>query len=397
MQFWLTGGGRSDIILFKITDAPAVTCGNANGGSNDMENTKTFGSVVKRLAKRYFIDAMGAMAQGLFASLLIGTIFKAIGMIPNFEIFATIGGFAQAMAGPAMAMAIAYSLGAHPLVMFASAAVGYAANSEGGAGGPLAVFFIAIITVEIGMLVSKKTKIDIIVTPFVTLLAGGVLAVFAAPVIGEIVGYIKDFIGWAALQAPFVSALIISVVIGIALTLPISSAAICLSLGLTGSIATGGSEGLAIAGAAAVAGCCAQMIGFAVSSFRENKWGGLLSQGIGTSMLQMPNIIKNPCIWIAPILTSAITGPLAVCVFGLRMYDAAAINSGMGTCGLLGPIGMILGWIDQNNGYTGELGALQWIRLLLVCFILPAVLTPLFDLIMRKLGLVKDGDMKLNL
>lgn len=353
--------------------------------------------LVRRLAKRYFIDAMGAMAQGLFASLLIGTIFKAIGMLPNFEIFATIGAFAQAMAGPAMAMAIAYSLGAHPLVMFASAAVGYAANSEGGAGGPLAVFFIAIITVEVGMLISKKTKIDIIVTPFVTLITGGVLAVHVAPVIGEIVGYIKDFIGWAALQAPFISALIISVVIGIALTLPISSAAICLSLGLTGSAAAGGTEGLAIAGAAAVAGCCAQMIGFAITSFRENGWGGLLSQGIGTSMLQMPNIIKNPCIWVAPILTSAITGPLAVCVFDLRMYDAAAINAGMGTCGLLGPIGMILGWLDKDNGYAGALGALQWIGLLLICFVLPAVLTPLFNLVMRKLGLVKDGDMKLLL
>lgn len=362
-----------------------------------MEQKSAQGGILRRLAKRYFIDAMGAMAQGLFASLLIGTIFKAIGMIPHFEIFAAVGAFAQAMAGPAMAMAIAYSLGAHPLVMFASAAVGYAANSEGGAGGPLAVFFIAIITVEIGMLVSKKTKIDIIVTPFVTLITGGVLAVYAAPIIGEIVGYIKDFIGWAALQAPFISALIISVVIGIALTLPISSAAICLSLGLTGSAAAGGTEGLAIAGAAAVAGCCAQMVGFAVSSFRENGWGGLLSQGIGTSMLQMPNIIKNPCIWVAPILTSAITGPLAVCVFGLRMYDAAAINAGMGTCGLLGPIGMILGWVDKDNGYAGELGALQWIGLVLVCVVLPAVFTPFFDLVMRKFGLVKDGDMKLAL
>ena len=362
-----------------------------------MEQSSSVGAIAKRLAKRYFIDAMGAMAQGLFASLLIGTIFKAIGMIQNFEIFATVGGFAQAMAGPAMAMAIAYSLGAHPLVMFSAAAVGYAANSEGGAGGPLAVFFIAIIAVEVGMLVSKKTKVDIIVTPFITLITGGVLAVYVAPIVGELVGYIKDFIGWAALQAPFISALIISVVIGIALTLPISSAAICLSLGLTGSVVAGGSEGLAIAGAAAVAGCSAQMIGFAVASFRENKWGGLLSQGIGTSMLQMPNIIKNPCIWIAPILTSAITGPLAVCVFGLRMYDAAAINSGMGTCGLLGPIGMILGWVDKNNGYTGALGALQWIGLVLVCFVLPAVLTPLFNLVMRKLNLVKDGDMTLSL
>ena len=250
--------------------------------------------LVKKLFKRYFIDAMGAMAQGLFASLLIGTIFTALGMIPRLGFLADIGKYAQTMAGPAMAAAIAYSLKAHPLVIFSSAAVGYAANSLGKAGGPLAVFFIAIIAAEIGMLVSKKTKVDIIVTPFVTIFIGGVLSIYVAPLIGKLVGHISDFIGWAALQAPFVSAVIISVVIGVVLTLPISSAAICAGLILTGSAAQGGSEGLAIAGAAAVAGCCAQMVGFAVISFRENKWGGLLSQGIGTSMLQMPNIVRHP-------------------------------------------------------------------------------------------------------
>jgi uncharacterized membrane protein len=166
---------------------------------------------------------------------------------------------------------------------------------------------------------------------------------------------------------------------------------------MTGSIAAAGSsEGLAIAGAAAVAGCCAQMVGFAAISFKENKWGGLLSQGIGTSMLQVPNIIKNPCIWIAPTLASAITGPLAVCVFDLKMYGVA-INSGMGTCGLLGPLGMILGWYDKSNGYTGEVTALHWIGLILVCFVLPAVLSLCFNAILKKCNLVKDGDMKLDL
>ena len=352
---------------------------------------------MKRFVKRYLIDAMGAMALGLFASLLIGTLFNALGMIPHLEIFATIGGFAQAMAGPAMGVAIAYSLGAHPLVMFSAAVVGYAANIKGGAGGPFSVFLIAIIAVEIGMLVSKKTKVDIIVTPFVTIFVGGLLSVFVAPMIGTGVGYISKFIGWAALQAPFVTGVIVSVVIGMVLTLPISSAAICHGLVMTGSRAVGGSsEGLAIAGAAAVAGCCAQMVGFAVISFHENKWGGLLSQGIGTSMLQVPNIIKNPCIWIAPTLASAVTGPLAVCVFDLKMYGAA-INSGMGTCGLLGPVGMILGWYDKSNGYAEDVGILQWAGLVLVCFILPAVLSLVFDLILRKLKLVKDGDMKLEL
>lgn len=355
-----------------------------------------FKEFMKKYLHRYFIQAMGAMALGLFASLLIGTIFKAIGMIPKLDFMATIGGYAQAMAGAVMAAAIAYSLQASPLVIFSAAAVGHAANALGGAGGPLAVFFIAIAAAEIGMLVSKKTKIDIIVTPFVTLFVGGVLSILVAPHIGTLVGYISKFIGWAALQAPLVTGIIVSVVIGICLTLPISSAAICAGLVLTGSAAAAGSsEGLAIAGAAAVAGCCAQMVGFAVISFRENRWGGVLSQGIGTSMLQMPNIIRHPQIWIAPTLASAITGPLAVCVFDLKMYGAA-INSGMGTCGLLGPIGLILGWIDPENAYPGEVGALQWIGLVLICFVLPAILSFVFNEILRKLGWVKTGDMKID-
>ena len=352
--------------------------------------------LVKKLLKRYFINAMGAMAQGLFASLLIGTIFKALGMIPYLGILVDIGTFAQAMAGPAMAAAIAYSLGAHPLVIFSAATVGYAANSLGAAGGPLAVFFIAIAAVEIGMLVSKKTKVDILVTPFVTILVGGLLSILIAPYIGILAGYISTFIGWASLQAPLIASIIVSVVIGVVLTLPISSAAICAGLVMTGSIAAqGSSEGLAIAGAAAVAGCCAQMVGFAVISFRENKWGGLVSQGLGTSMLQMPNIVRHPQIWIAPTLASAFTGPLAVCVFGLRMYGAA-INSGMGTCGLLGPIGLILGWIDPANGYPADVTVLNWVGLVLVCFVLPALLSFVFNEILRKTGLVKDGYMKLD-
>ena len=358
---------------------------------------KTVGGVIKHYAKRYFITAMGAMAQGLFASLLIGTIFKALGMIPHMGFLADIGAYAQAMAGPAMGVAIAHSLGAHPLVIFSCAAVGYAANALGSKGGPLAVFGLAIIAAEIGMLVSKKTKVDIIVTPFVTIFVGAGLSMLIAPAFDTAAGAVGTFIGWAMTQAPLIMSIIVSVVIGMVLTLPISSAAICSALIMTGSMAAqGSSEGLAIAGAAAVAGCCAQMIGFAVVSFRENKWGGLLSQGIGTSMLQVPNIFKNPAIWIAPTLASAITGPLAVCVFDLKMYGAA-INSGMGTCGLLGPIGMILGWYDTANGYPYEVTALNWVGLILVCFVLPAVLSFVFDLILRKIGLVKDGDMKLEL
>jgi uncharacterized membrane protein len=211
---------------------------------------------------------------------------------------------------------------------------------------------------------------------------------------------VGSFIGWATFQHPFLMGLIVAVVVGVALTLPISSAAICAAIGLSGAAVAGvipeNAEGLALAGGAAIAGCCAHMVGFAVMSFRENRWGGLVSQGIGTSMLQMPNLVRNPRLWIPPVIASAVTGPLATCVFRLQMYGAA-INSGMGTCGLLGPIGMILGWFDPSYGYTDEITALPWIGLILVCFILPAILSLIFDLILRKVGLVKDGDMKLEL
>ncbi|MBQ9761440.1 MAG: PTS sugar transporter subunit IIC [Clostridia bacterium] len=346
---------------------------------------------LKRYAKRYFIDAMGAMALGLFASLLIGTIFNAIGMIPGLSVMSQIGKGAQGVAGPAMAVAIALSLKAHPLVVFTCAGVGALANSLGGAGGPLAVFIIAIIAAEIGMLVSKKTKVDILVTPFVTLLVGGLLSVWCAPYIGEVVGLISKFIGWATLQQPLLMGILVSVTVGVALTLPISSAAICASLGLSGLMS--GDAGLALAGGAAVAGCCAQMVGFAVMSFKENKWGGLVSQGIGTSMLQMPNIIHNPRIWIPATLTSAITGPLATCVFEMQMYGEA-INSGMGTCGLLGPVGIILGWF--GGAYPGTVGVMDWVGLGLICFILPAVLSLAFSEFLYKIKWIKPGDLTLQ-
>ena len=353
--------------------------------------------ILKRYAKRYFIDAMGAMALGLFASLLIGTIFNALGMIPGLSVLSVIGKDAQGVAGPAMAVAIAVSLKAHPLVVYSCAAVGALANSNGGAGGPLAVLIIAIIAAEIGMLVSKKSKVDILVTPFVTLLVGGLLSVWCAPWIGKVVGLVSDLIAFAMTQQPFVMGVLVSVIVGVALTLPISSAAICAALGLSAlspaaladpTLATG----LAMAGGAAVAGCCAQMVGFAVMSFKENKWGGLVSQGIGTSMLQMPNIIRNPRIWIPATLTSAITGPLATCVFEMQMYGEA-INSGMGTCGLLGPVGIVLGWF--GGSYPKAVGAMDWLGLALICFILPAVLSLLFSELLYKVKWIKQGDLTL--
>ena len=336
-------------------------------------------------AKRYFIDAMGAMAQGLFASLLIGTILKTLGEQLHWEVLVTVGQFAFDMCGPAIAVAIGYALHASPLVLFSLVAVGFAGNKLGGAGGPLAVYVIAIIACECGKLVSKRTKVDILVTPAVTTLAGCLLAMLIAPFIGRAASKLGELIRWATELQPFFMGILVSVLVGVALTLPISSAAICAALGLTG-----------LAGGAAVAGCCAQMVGFAVMSFRENRWGGLVSQGIGTSMLQMPNILKNPRIWIPPILTSAITGPLATCLFRMEM-NGPGVASGMGTCGLVGQIGVYTGWVnDVAAGTKAGITGMDWLGLVLICFILPALLSLGFCELERRLGWIKTDDLKLS-
>ena len=340
-------------------------------------------------AKRYFVDALGAMAQGLFCSLLIGTILKTLGQQIPVQFLTDIGTYAMAISGPAMAVAIGYALKADPMVLFSLAAVGWAANAEGGAGGPLAVLIVAIIAAECGKAVSKETKVDLLVTPGVTILVGVALAKLIAPPIGTAASAFGSLIDTATKMQPFLMGIAVSVLVGIALTLPISSAAICAALGLTG-----------LAGGAAVAGCCAQMVGFAVISFRDNRWGGLISQGIGTSMLQMGNIVRNPRIWIAPIVTSAITGPIATCVFKLQM-NGAPINSGMGTCGLCGPIGVWTGWINPDEAAIAKgavaisPGAMDWIGLVLIAIVLPAIIAPLLNMVCRKLGWVKDGDMKI--
>ena len=345
--------------------------------------------------KRYGIDALGAMAQGLFCSLLIGTIIDTIGTqfdIPFLtmtvatikDVPYTVGGLAAAMSGPAMAVAIGHALKCPPLVLFSLITAGFASNALGGAGGPLAVLFVAIISAEIGKLVSKETKLDILVTPLVTVGVGIGLSALIAPPLGSAAMWVGDLVMWATDLQPLLMGILVSVIIGIALTLPISSAAICAALGLTG-----------LAGGAAVAGCSAQMIGFAVMSFKENRWGGLISQGVGTSMLQMPNIVKNPRIWIAPILASAITGPLATCLFGMQM-NGAAVSSGMGTCGFVGQIGVYSGWVkDVADGTKEAITAMDWIGLFTICIVLPAVLTPLFHMLVKKLGWAKDGDLKL--
>lgn len=337
-------------------------------------------------AKRYGIDALSAMAQGLFASLLIGTIISTFGEQAGIEICVTVGTYAKQATGAAMAVAIGYALKAPQLVLFSLAAVGLAANELGGAGGPLAVLVVAIVAAELGKAVSGETKIDILVTPMVTVLAGILSAYFAAPAIGKAAGAVGYAIMWATELQPFFMGVIISVVIGIALTLPISSAAICAALGLTG-----------LAGGAALAGCCAQMVGFAVLSFRENGWGGFFAQGLGTSMLQMGNIVKNPKIWIPAILTSAVTGPVATCVFHMQM-NGAAVASGMGTCGLVGQIGLYTGWVtDLASGAKAAVTVMDWAGMALVCFLLPGVLTWLFGLFFRKIGWIKEHDLDLNL
>lgn len=345
-------------------------------------------------ARRYGIDALGAMAQGLFASLLIGAILDALGKQLGLEVLITIGGYASAMCGPAMAVAIGYALQAPPLVLFSLVTVGYSANALGsvtlsggkGAGGPLAVLFIAVIAAEAGKLISKETKVDILVTPLVTILLGVGLSAWWAPAIGTAAAAVGDFVRWATVLQPFWMGILVSVAVGMALTLPISSAAICAAISLTG-----------LAGGAAVAGCCANMVGFAVMSFRENGWGGLVSQGIGTSMLQMGNIVKNPRIWIPPILTSAITGPLATCLFHLEMNDpSGGVAAGMGTCGLVGQIGVWSGWVnDVATGVKAAITPFDWAGLILICFVLPAVLCWAIGQGCRRLGWIREGDLTL--
>ena len=268
-------------------------------------------------------------------------------------------------------MAIAYKLRCEGLVLFSAIAVGIAGNELGG---PMGAYVAVLVAIELGKMVYKETQVDILVTPAVVIISGVLVAFAIGPAIGKLMTSLGLLIENATEMQPFLMGIVVSVVIGMVLTLPISSAAICLAIGLGG-----------IAGGAATAGCCAQMIGFAVLSFRENRWGGLLAQGLGTSMLQMGNIVKNPRIWIPPTLAAAITGPLATCVFHLENIP---IGSGMGTCGLVGPIGI----------YTAmpEGGWQMWIGMLLVCFALPALLSWLFGLVLRKIGWIKDGDLKIE-
>lgn len=344
--------------------------------------------------KAYFVDAMGAMALGLFASLLMATIFGTVlKCVPEgnvlHRLLSLLSRYAPASGGATgviLGVAVAYALKAPALVMFASGVVGLCGNdmatlitvadgaTKSVSAGPAGAFLCVLVACEVGKLVAGETKVDILVTPAVTLTVGMLTAMLICPAVAYLMYWLGYFINYATTIMPLFMGIVISVTVGVILTLPISSAAVCAMIGITG-----------IAGGAAVVGCCTQMVGFAVISFRENKWGGVVAQGIGTSMLQMGNIIKKPKIWTPVILASAITGPISTCLFKL---ECTGVSAGMGTCGLVGPIGVF-----TDMGFTPA----SVFGVLTVCILLPAVLSLAFSEIMRKLGVIEFGDLALDL
>lgn len=325
--------------------------------------------------KRYGLDVLGMMAYGLFASLLVGTILNTIGTQFGFTFLSEqVWPIANQATGAAIAVAIAHALKAPPLVMFASTVCGLAGYQLGG---PVGTLIATLFGVEAGKMISKETVLDIVLTPTVTILVGTVVAVWIGPGISRFLTWVGEMVIYFTTLQPFLMGILVSVVMGMILTLPISSAALSMMLGLSG-----------LAGGAATAGCCANMVGFAVISFRENRWGGLLAQGLGTSMLQVPNIMLNWRIWIPVILASAITGPISTMVFQL---ENTPLGSGMGTSGLVGQLTMI-----ASMSEAGAPMSKVYLGILLVHFILPAVLSLLFDAVLRKIGWIRPGDMKLQ-
>lgn len=325
-------------------------------------------------AKRYFIDAMGAMAYGLFATLLVGTILKTIGEELDISFLTDIvWPVANHATGPAIALAIAYSLRAPQLVLFSSAVIGIAAYQLGG---PLGVFIATIVAVEVGKMVAGETRIDIVITPIITVLVGVILAQIIGPSVQQMMKWIGEIIIFSTDSNPLIMGVVIAVIVGMVLTLPISSAALCLMLELDGSAA-----------GAATIGCCAQMIGFATISFKDNGLKGVLAQGLGTSMLQVPNIYKNWKIWIPPTLASAIIGPIAIIYFNM---ENTALESGMGSCGLVGQIGTFNAMKSKyDTSYILT-------SILILQIIAPAIISYLIYIFMKKKNWIKDGDMKLR-
>ena len=332
-------------------------------------------SPINQLFKTYIVDALSFMAMGLFCSLILGLIIKQIALIPGLDFLKDIALLLQSapVVGGSIGMAIAFGLKRAPLVTISSVAVGALGYQFGG---PIGAYLASVVGIEAGSLVSKRTPVDIIVTPLVAVVAGGLFAKYCCVPINEWVMSLGEIINRATMLNPFIMGVVVSVSVGCLLTLPISSAALCISIGIGG-----------LAAGAATAGCCAQMIGFAVISYKDNGVGGLVSQGLGTSMLQIGNIARKPVIWLAPTLASAILGPISTMWF--KMTNNAA-GAGMGTAGLVGPLGC---W-DTMAPTTDH--SILLAEIIGLYFIAPAVLSLFFHCIMKRLGWIKDGDMKLK-
>ncbi len=378
-----------------------------------MSNIK---SSITRILKRIFIDGLSGMALGLFATLIVGTILGQIAAIGSFEttfvgkLLVYSANLTKTLMGVGIGVGIAYKFKESPLVTVAAGVSGFvgafasgvvdmalgnasslASISAGKPGDPLCAFIAAMVGIEIGRLVSGKTKIDILVTPIVTVVSGSAAGLLTGKGVAVVTTAIGNFVGWGTERQPVLMGIIVAVVMGLALTLPISSAAI----GVVVFANAGTNYGLALAAAAAAAGCSAQMVGFAVASFRENKMGGLVSQGIGTSMLQMPNIIRNPRIWIPATVASAVVGPVSSALFKMTNN---AVGSGMGTSGL---VGQINGFSVMTSGIEGIVEPVSWyvalIEILLVHIIIPAAISLGVSELLRRIGWIKKDDMKLDM
>ena len=332
--------------------------------------------MIKQLFRKYIVDALSHMALGLFCSLILGLI---IGQLAKVEMLSFLGFIAEALSassplvGACIGLAIAYGLKTAPLVMISSAIVGALGYQFGG---PVGAYIAVILGAEVGSLISKRTPIDIIATPFVTIVAGGLFAKYCCSPINDLMLYLGSLVNEATTLSPFLMGVVVSVLVGCILTLPISSAAICIMLGLDG-----------LAAGAATAGCCAQMIGFAVISYSDNGIGGLISQGLGTSMLQIGNIARKPIIWLAPTLTSALLGPVSTVWLQLSNN---AVGAGMGTAGLVGPLAT---YATMNGTMDTTLLVIEIIGLY---FIAPAIISLAIHYAMRRAGWVSPGDMKLG-
>lgn len=331
---------------------------------------------VELSVRRYLVDASSYMALGLFSTLLIGTILNTIGEKLGINFLTdVVWKIARDMTGPGIGLAVAYGLGAPHLVLFSSTITGAIGAIYGG---PVGSFIGAVVGAEFGKIVSKETKVDIIVAPATTIITGSIVVYFVGPFVAKLMQAFGAMVVYATELQPFAMGILVSTIVGIALTLPISSAALCMMIGLGG-----------LAGGAATVGCSAQMVGFAVMSFRENGWGGLVAQGVGTSMLQIGNIVKNWKIWIPPTVAGAILGPISTMVFRFKNIPIA---SGMGTSGFVGQFGTVTAMSSE-----GVTGVKLYMGILLLHFLLPAIITLIVAKLMRKKGWIKDGDLKLDL